>query len=194
MKALCFVLASVVLCPVSALAQSSPPLPPDDRVGDFVRASILSPGPYVLDLGAAAIDEVAEFPPEWQHDDNGFAKRLGTRIAGGFASDVIGHSVGAMLNHRVLYEPCGCAGGWRRTGHALGRGFVTTHDDGRVVFHMSIFAAKFGAAGLANSWYPSSYTGSDSVREGFAGIAANAALNILREFGPDLMRAVGLGR
>jgi hypothetical protein len=183
----------VLLCPPSAQAQSSMPPAPDNRFHDFVRASILAPGPYVLDLGAALIDEVSKFPPEWE-DDNGFAKRFGTRVAGGFASDVIGHSVGAALNHRVLYEPCRCSGGWRRVGHAIGRGFVTRHDDGRVVFHVSIFAAKFGAAGLANTWYPRSYTGSDIVREGVAGVGANAALNILREFGPDLLRAVGLGR
>jgi len=31
---------------------------------------------------------------------------------------------------------------------------------------MSVFIAKFGAAGLANAWYPPSYTGVDMVREG----------------------------
>jgi hypothetical protein len=194
MTTLRLILTGLLMGPLPALAQSNAPPPPGDRLGDFVRASILSPGPYVLDLGAALVDEVAAFPPEWEGDDKAFAKRFGTRVAGGFASDVIGHATGALLHHRVLYEPCGCRGGMRRIGHALGRGFVTRHDDGRVVFHASIFAAKFGAAGLGNTWYPKSYTGSDIVREGFAGVGANAALNILREFGPDLLRAVGLGR
>jgi hypothetical protein len=187
MALLRLLLGLLILCPTSAFAQNNIPPPPDDRLRDFVRASILSPGPYVLDLGAAIIDELAKFPPEWEQDDHAFGKRFGARVAGGFASDVIGHGMGAALNHRVLYEPCGCSGGWRRTKHALGRGFVTRHDSGRVVFHVSIFAAKFGAAAVANAWYPDSYTGSDIVREGFAGVGANAALNILREFGPDLL-------
>lgn len=184
-RRLAFVL--LLLCPPAASAQSYAPPPPDDRLSDFVRASILSPGPYVLDLGAALIDEAATFPPEWEHDANGFARRFGARVAGGFASDAIGHAVGAMLSHRVLYEPCGCSGGWRRTKHAVARGFVTRRDDGRVVFHVSIFAAKFGAASIANTWYPTSYTSSDIAREGVAGVGANAALNLLREFGPDLL-------
>ena len=32
--------------------------------------------------------------------------------------------------------------------------------------HASLFIAKFAAAGLADAWYPPSYTGSDGVREG----------------------------
>jgi hypothetical protein len=176
----------VLLCPSATSAQAGPG-PPDDRLADFVRASILSPGPYVLDLGAALIDELSAFPAEWERQDGAFAKRFGARVAGGFASDVIGHTSGAILHHRVLYEPCGCSGGWRRTRHAVGRGFVTRRDDGRVVFHVSIFAAKFGAAGIAYAWYPDSYTGSDVVREGLVGVGANAALNILREFGPELV-------
>jgi hypothetical protein len=183
----------LLLYPSLARAQSgNVPPPPADRVHDFVYASILSPGPYVLDLGAAIIDDVSKFPSEWEDTDHAFGKRFAARVASGFASDVIGHTTGALLHHRVLYEPCGCSAGWARTRHAIGRGFVTRHDSGRVVFHVSIFVAKFAAAGLATTWYPDSYTSSDIVREGFAGVGANAGLNILREFGPDLMRLFGL--
>jgi len=186
MNSLRATLLVVLLWPAVAVAQTAVE-PPDDRFGDFVRASILSPGPYILDLGAALIDDVSKFPPEWELEENAFARRFGARILGGFASDVIGHATGAILKHRVLYEPCRCRGGWRRTKHAIGRGFVTRHDDGRMMFHASVFTAKFGAAGIAHAWYPGSYSGSDLVREGFAGVGANAALNILREFGPDLL-------
>ena len=72
----------------------------------------------------------------------------------------------------------------------FGRGFVTRADDGHLVAHVSVFVAKFGAAGLANAWYPQSYGGSDVVREGFVGIGVNAALNIAREFAPELLRLV----
>jgi hypothetical protein len=188
-----FAILLVLLCPLRALAQSNDaPPPPNDRFGDFVRASILSPGPYVLDLSAAVIDEVSGFPEEWEQASRPFGRRVAARLGSGFASDAIGHSTGAMLHHRVLYEPCACAGGWRRTRHALGRGFVNRHDDGRVVPNVSIFVAKFSAAGIANAWYPDSYTTADVMREGFIGVGANAGLNVLREFGPDLMRVIGL--
>jgi hypothetical protein len=184
--------ALLLLCPLPALAQANVPPPSEDRFGDFVRASVLSPGPYVLDLGAAIIDHGSEFPEEWELEDHPFVRRFGARLASGFVSDAVGHSIGAVLHHRVLYEACACTGGWRRTMHALGRGFVNRHDDGRVVPNVSIFVAKFSAAGVANAWYPDSYTTSDVVREGVIGVGANAGLNVLREFGPDLMRLLGM--
>ena len=191
--------ALLILAPTTVFAQTAAPAsvlqptsganPPVDRFQDFLDRAVLSPGPYVLALGGGVIDEISGMPEEWT-GSSGFAKRNLARVGSGFASDAIGHSVAAVLGHRVAYEPCGCAGGWPRTRHALGRGFVTRDDDGHSVAHASLFIGKFGAAGLANAWYPPSYTGSDVVREGFVGIGVNAALNIAREFAPELLRLV----
>ena len=190
----------LILAPTTVFAQTAPApasepqptsgaKPPTGRFQDFLDRAVLSPGPYVLALGGGVIDEISSMPEEWT-GSSGFAKRNLARVGSGFASDAIGHSVAAVLGHRVAYEPCSCAGGWPRTKHALGRGFVTRDDDGHVVAHAALFIGKFGAAGLANAWYPQSYTGSDVVREGFAGIGVNAVLNIAREFAPELMRLV----
>ena len=190
--------ALLILAPTAGFAQtaaaggpqvpSSAP-PTTDRFQDFLHAALLSPEPYVLAFGAAVIDELSTMPEEWT-GSSGFGKRNLARVGSGFASDAIGHSVAAVLGHRVPYEPCGCTGKWPRTRHALGRGFVTRSDDGHPVANTSLFIAKFGAAGLANAWYPESYGGSDVVREGFVGIGVNAALNIAREFAPELMRLI----
>jgi hypothetical protein len=186
----------LILAPTATFAQtalavgpqpsSGATLPPS-RLDDFLGRAILSPGPYVLAIGGAVIDEMSNMPEEWTGSD-GFTKRTGARLGSGLASDAIGHSVAAVLHHRVAYDPCSCVGGWPRTRHAIGRGFVTRHDEGHRVVHLSLFAAKFGAAGVATAWYPDSYTGSDVVREGFLGIGVNAALNIAREFAPELKR------
>jgi hypothetical protein len=172
--------------PASAPASSTTP---PDRFQDFVNRSILSPGPYLLAVGAGVLDELGNFPEEWE-GGSGFAKRNAARVGFGFASDAIGHSVAAVLHHRVAYEPCACSGVGSRTMHALSRGLLTRMDNGRVVPHVSLFVAKFSAAGLANTWYPKSYTSSEVVREGVFGIGANALLNIAREYGPELMRLV----
>lgn len=192
-------LVVLILCPVIAFAQTAAPPAPDaqlatstprpDRFQDFIDRSVLSPGPYILALGGGVLDELSNIPEEWT-GGSGFAKRNLARVGAGFASDAIGHSVAAMLGHRVGYESCACAGGWRRVAYAVRRGFVTRDDGGRTVPHTSLFVAKFSAAGLANTWYPKSYTRTDIVREGFAGIGVNAVLNIAREFAPELMRLV----
>jgi hypothetical protein len=161
--------------------------PARGRFDDFVRSAVLSPAPYLLAVGGGAIDQLADFPDEWR-GAGGFGRRTLARAGGGFASDVVGHTAGALLRHRVLYESCGCSGAWRRTGHALSRGFVTRTAGGGLSPHVSLFAAKAAAAGLGHVWYPKSYTGRDAVREAVAGVGASAALNIAREFGPELMR------
>jgi len=52
-------------------------------------------------------------------------------------------------------------------------------------------SSGFAKRNLARvAWYPPSYTGSDVVRVGFVGIGVNAALNIAREFAPELLRLV----
>ena len=192
--------ALLILAPTQAFTQTAALLasdlqpasganPPTGRLQDFVDRAVLSPGPYVLALGGGIIDEISNMPEEWT-GAGGFGKRNLARVGSGFASDAIGHSVAAVIGHRVAYEPCSCAGGWPRTKHALGRGFVTRDDDGHTVAHASLFIGKFAAAGMANAWYPQSYTGSDVVREGFVGIGVNAALNIAREFASELMRLV----
>ena len=183
------VFSQAAAAPVAALQPASGVGPTVGRLQFFVDHAVLSAEPYVLALGAGIIDEMLKMPGEWT-GWSGFGKRTLARVGSGFAADVIGHSAAAVLRHGVAYEPCSCAGGWRRTRHAFGRGFVTRHDDGHMVAHYSIFIARFGAAGLANAWYPQSYTGIDVVREGFVGIGTNAALNVAREFAPELLRLV----
>jgi hypothetical protein len=162
-----------------------------DRVKEFVDLALLSPAPYVIALGGGVIDQIVENPREWT-GNKGFGQRTLARVASGFVSDAVGHSVAALLHHRVRYEPCICSGAWNRSTHALAWGFVTRHDNGEMVMHTSNFIAKFTAAGLANAWYPSSYTGADVAREGAVGIGVNALLNVAREFAPELKRLVGI--
>jgi hypothetical protein len=111
----------------------------------------------------------------------------------GFASDAIGHSLGAVIHHRVRYDACQCTG-WSRVNHAMGRAFVSRKEDGGRAPNYSLWIAKYGAAGLANAWYPPSYTMGDIVREGGVGILVSGGLNVLNEFSPDLLRLVGIGR
>jgi hypothetical protein len=74
--------------------------------------------------------------------------------------------------------------------HAVGRAFVSVHENGRSAPNYSLWIAKFGAAGLANTWYPPSYTQSDIMREGSLGIVIAGGLNILNEFSAELMKLV----
>ena len=191
MKALRVLVALAWLAPAPLFAQgTAQPAPDFDRFHDFVHVSILSPTPYLLALGGGVLDELGKFPEDWT-DGHAFAKRYLARRGMGFASDAIGHSVGAILHHHVRYDACTC-GGWSRVKHAMGRAFVSRRDDGGSAPNYSLWSAKFGAAGLANTWYPPSYTTSDIVREGGVGIVISGGLNVLKEFSPDLLGFIGI--
>jgi hypothetical protein len=178
------VFSLIALLPAGAAAQDRET--PPDRFRDFVTAAILSPTPYVLGAGGGLIDQVSNMPEEWD-GGSGVAKRTVARLGSGFASDAIGHSVAAVIRHRVRYDPCTCRG-LARVGHAMTRAFVSVTDSGGHAPNYSLWAAKFSAAGLANAWYPTSYQRSDVLREGSVGIVVSGGLNILREFSPELMR------
>lgn len=179
-------------CSSPVLAQEAAPsnaaAPDLDRFRDFVRVAVLSPPPYLLALGGGMIDQMGNMPEEWE-GGHGFGKRYLARQGSGFASDAIGHSVAAVIHHRVLYDPCKCRG-WSRVKHAMGRAFVSVHESGRSVPNYSLWIAKFSAAGLANTWYPPSYTQVDILREGSLGIVISGGLNILDEFTPELMKLI----
>src|SRR5688500_5037053 len=74
----------LVALPSVAFAQNSGP--PRSRMRDFVNESVLSPGRYVLDLGAATIDELSGFPSEWDERANPFGRRYAAGIGMGVAS------------------------------------------------------------------------------------------------------------
>jgi hypothetical protein len=191
MKLATILAALIVFCPLPASAQpqeAAPALPPIDRFRDFLRAAMLSPTPYVLALGGGILDQFGNMPEEWS-GGAGFGKRYLARQGGGLASDAIGHSVAAAIHHRVRYDPCTCRG-FARVRHAMGRAFVSLREDGRSVPNYSLWIAKFSSAGLANAWYPTSYTTSDIIREGGVGIVVSGGLNILTEFSPELKKLV----
>lgn len=191
-----YLFCTLLLSPAPAVAQA-PAAPaaatgqaaaqtPSDRFQDFLDAAVLSPTPYLLSLGGAILDQFGKFPEEWT-GGRGFGKRYLARQGMSLTSDAVGHSVAAVIHHRVIYDPCTCKG-FARVKHAMGRAFVSRTDSGGSSPNYSLWIAKFSAAGLANTWYPDSYQKGDIIREGGVGIAVSGGLNILKEFSPELLR------
>ncbi len=164
--------------------------PPGDRFEDFLDAAVRSPTPYVLSLGGAILDQLGRFPEEWT-GGSGFTKRYLARQGMSITSDAVGHSVAAVIHHRVIYDPCSCKG-FARVRHAMSRAFVSRTSSGGSAPNYSLWIAKFSAAGLANTWYPDSYQRGDIIREGGVGIVVSGGLNILKEFSPELLRIAHL--
>lgn len=190
------ILALVVFAaPGPLLAQApgdagSPPLPAT-RFEQFIDIAIQSPIPYVYAVGGALIDQASGFPEEWTGAE-GFGKRNAARWGQGLAADAIGHAAAAVLQHRVRYDRCECRGAFPRTAHGVLRAFVSVRDDGGRAPNYSLWIAKFSAAGVANAWYPESYTRRDVFWQAVASIGVSAGLNVVQEFAPELLRIVHL--
>jgi hypothetical protein len=75
--------------------------------------------------------------------------------------------------------------------YALSRVFVTHNDGGRHQFNYSEVLGGFASAGLSAAYYPKDQNdaGDVLVRAGL-GIVSDAGWNLLREFGPDMARAL----
>lgn len=158
-----------------------------DRFEEFLNDSVRSPLFYLQIAGAGVLDQVGGFPEEWK-GASGFGKRNAARLGQGFTAEAVGHAA-AALHHRVAYDECTCKG-FARVTHAISRAFVSIKTDGGRAPNLSLWTSKYASAGLANVWYPKSYTKGDVLWQGTGGIGTSAGLNIVREFAPELLRLV----
>jgi hypothetical protein len=196
MRQLRFVAAVILVAPALAFAQpsggsgASPAADvSDSRFRDFIDASFVSPLFYLQVVGGGLIDEVSGFPKEWEGIE-GFGKRTLVRLGQGFVAEGIGHSVAAVLHHRVAYDACQCQGGFARTKHAVARAFVSVTDKGGRAPNISLWTAKYASAAIADPWYPESYKQKDIWIQGSVGLVIAAGLNVVKEFAPELLRLV----
>lgn len=187
MRTLLFLIA-LAFAPAAAFGQSVSENP---RFDEFVNDSVKSPLFYLQAVGAGVFDELGHFPAEWT-GSSGFVKRNAARTGQAFAAEAIGHAAAAALHHRVAYDPCSCAG-FARVRHAVSRAFVSVKTDGRgPAPNWSLWTSKYASAGLANAWYPKSYSRGDVLWQGTAAVGATAALNIVKEFAPELLHVAHL--
>jgi hypothetical protein len=203
MRTVRLALALIVLCSSTALAQAPAttapggaapePVPvPYDRFHEFIHNTIASPAFHVEAFGAALIDQAGGFPKEWDATSQPFLKRNAARFGQAFSASIIEAGAAQAVHYHVGYERCGCAGGFRRLGHAVVHTFVVRHVDGHFVLNTPFIASRYGAAAIANAWYPESYKVGDVIAQGSFSFGSAVGLNILDEFGPDLLRLVHL--
>jgi hypothetical protein len=175
------------------LSAPAEPRPGDyDRFHEFIGNTIKSPAFIVEAFGAAAIDQVNDYPKEWSSGDGAFLKRNAARFGEAFAASTIEASAASALHYHVGYEHCSCSGPLRRLGHAFTHTFVVSRVDGGYVVNAPFLVSRYTSAAMANAWYPASYTIGDVIGQGSFSLVSAVGLNVLDEFGPDLLHALHL--
>jgi hypothetical protein len=182
----------LIVCALFAIA--APPAAAQeqqyDRFNEFLHNTVLSPAFHIEAFGAGVIDQVGDFPKEWQ-GGGAFAERNAARFGQAFIAGVIEASAAEAVHYHVGYERCGCSGALRRLGHVVHFTFFVRHVDGHLVVNGPFLASRYASSAIANAWYPESYKVGDVLVQGTASLGTAIGLNILDEFGPDLLRLFG---
>jgi hypothetical protein len=169
------------------------PLTGQGRWYNFWNDTLLSPLSYVGALGGAYGQQISDQPRQWGSGFAGYTKRVGTNLAQ-FGSQEAIHQGGAALMHTdPRYINCRCKGGLQRTWYALKMSFLTYKDDGDKIVDIPQLAGAYGGAIISDVPYPSHDLAHESpllqgVRGGNIQIGANVAINVFKEFSPELSR------
>lgn len=189
---ICFVICS---CARAAFAQQPGTVAPDyDRFHEFIQNTIKSPAWHIEAFGAGVIDQASKFPKEWDAESDPFLRRNVARFGQAFTASVIEAGAAEAMHYHVGYERCACTGAGRRFGHAIVHTFIVRHVDGHYVLNTPFLVSRYAAATIANAWYPESYTTSTVIGQGTASLGTAVGLNILDEFGPDVLHLFGARR
>jgi hypothetical protein len=140
---------------------------------------------------SAGIDQAKDKPGEWEQGASGYGKRYANILGQYSIQRTVTYGLGSMLHEDNRYFNSGRQGIWPRTGYALASGVLARHDNGRRRFSISQVGGVAAGAFLARAWLPPSES---SVGAGAASFAitmgSNAAFSIVKEFLPDLGRAL----
>jgi hypothetical protein len=158
-----------------------------DRFHEFIHNTIKSPAFHIEAAAAGAIDQANHFPKQWDEGDGAVAKRLAARFGQAFTAGIIEVGVAEALNYHVGYERCSCSGGLRRLGHAVVHTFVVSRVRGGTALNTPFLVSRYSSAALAKAWYPDSYRAGDVVSQATFSLGSAVGLNILDEFGPDVL-------
>lgn len=98
--------------------------------------------------------------------------------------------VPALTKEDPRYYTLGKGGFLKRTGYAVSRLFYNRNDAGKNAFNFSEIAGAGAAAAISNAYYPPQNTWVKTYQRWGTQVGLDGLFNILKEFWPDIDRAV----
>ena|SRR5438067_8110904 len=176
---------------VNRSAEPVQPLSPQDK---FVLSLHGAADPYNLLVAGttAGIEQAADIFPGYGQGAEGYGKRFGASLADQASNSLFKNFVFPVLlreDPRYFRKDQGTFS--RRFGYAISRVAVTKRDSGASSVNFSRLLGSLASSAVANAYYPSSDRGAGSTftRVGIS-FGADAALNVISEFGPDFARKI----
>ena len=155
-----------------------------DRTRIYV-SSIARPYSLIGPAFGAGIGQLENEPPEWGQGGQGYAKRLASGLGRHLISETIRYGVAAADGEDPRYHRSQDPGFWNRSKHVIAETFTSETASGKRIPAYSRFAGLYGAAFIANSWYPDSRaTPGWALRRGSTALAASLGFHFFEEFMP----------
>jgi hypothetical protein len=165
-----------------------------DRVRIY-RQTLIRPYSVVGPAFGAAIGQAENEPPGWGQGGEGYAKRFASGLARQTISETIRFGVAAADGEDPRYHLSGETGFWPRTKHVIAETFTSETASGRRIPAYSRFAGTYGAAFIANTWYPDNRaTAGYALRRGSTALASSLGFHMFEEFMPrKYFQKLGIG-
>ena len=149
-------------------------------------------GTFILAAHFAILGQWKQSAPSFGNGVSAFGRYYATALGDLVIGDVMTEAIYPVAFHQdPRYFRRGTGSGWSRLGYAAGQ-IVWTHTDaGGAQFNVSEVIGNATAVGIANAYYPDDRTLSKNASRWGLQIGVDMAANVLKEFWPDLERAVG---
>ena len=153
--------------------------------------TMVNPIGFVKTGFSAGVDQANDKPKEWEQGASGYGKRFANILGQYSIQRTVTYGLGSALHEDNRYFNSGKQGIWPRTGYALTSGILARHDDGSRHFSISQVGGVAAGAFIARLWLPTSQSSASAGATSFGiTMGSNAAFGILKEFLPDIGRAL----
>jgi hypothetical protein len=167
------------------------PITMTERWERYVKRAY-GPEAWVRGAFVAGLKQWRDEPPQWRQGMAGFGRRYGSSMGRHAVRNSIEFGFGALIGEDPRYEQCQCRGFLPRVAHAAASTFVARNGSGERKPAIARLTGIYGGSILSVRWHPQGYTvAGDGLRWGTLSLGFNAGFNVLREYWPDIKRALG---
>lgn len=153
------------------------------------------PGTLLLACIFAGISQKSHSTPSYGQGTAGFWRYYGSTYGDFMAANVMTEAVyPSLFRQDPRYFRRGTGRVWSRLGYAMTQIFITHGDNRKTQFNISEIGGNATAVALSNIYNPDNRTAADAAAKLGIQLGVDMAGNILKEFAPDLHRALRGGR